>query len=497
MSVWLDKSRKTYRYDFWRHGERFAGVCIHPDLKTHARTLTEARQIEAIFVVRANEGVVEKEPPPKAETASTFTLLQCLCDYLEQAKKTDRSWELASSIIDHILGFFGRDTTLVSISQKLTEKYGDFLSEEMVQVYVGGPRKGGELRPRRNGKVRDVATRNRYLGVLRKAWRDAERRYRGELPGFPPPPLIKLFKLPKTNPNPVRQQDVARILDAAPLHLQEIIILTLNIGGRLREILKAVVKEVDWDNARITFPAERTKGHKERSVDLNEIAMALLWKLRARLPDPNDGDARLIRYQRTPDSEPQPINSIRTAWRATLRRAKIPGKYKFHGTRGSFITYLAANGVPLPVIQRIVGHEDIRTTARYMAIEDQYAKEAVRKLEGHPAFVGANRGTGVLRGLGLKDPPTTPRPLAEPTPYVGVYPKRGKRVYEAKITVVEDGLKRVRYIGTFPTPEEAARARDVVAKQIGGRKLNFPDPEPQASTTDAADYDASSSSMTG
>jgi hypothetical protein len=87
--------------------------------------------------------------------------------------------------------------------------------------------------------------------------------------------------------------------------------------------------------------------------------------------------------------------------------------------------------------------------------------------------------------------------LAEPTPYVGVYPKRGKRVYEAKITVVEDGLKRTRYIGTFPTPEEAALARDVVAKEIGGRKLNFPDPEPQAAPTDAADYDASSSSMTG
>ena len=57
--------------------------------------------------------------------------------------------------------------------------------------------------------------------------------------------------------------------------------------------------------------------------------------------------------------------------------------------------------------------------------------------------------------------------------------------------------KRTRYIGTFPTPEEAALARDVVAKQIGGRKLNFPDPEPQAATTDAAGYDASSSSMTG
>jgi integrase len=493
MSVWLDKQRKTYRYDFQRNGQRYAGICIHPDNRTHARTLTEAKKIEAILIVRANTGIVEKEPPLKAATASTFTLAQCLCDYLEEAKKTDRSWWRAPAIIDHILRFFGRDATLSSISQKTIENYGRFLSSELIRIYKGGPRKGGEFQPDSKSRVRDVATRNRYLGVLRKGWREAERRYRAELPGFPLPPQIKSFKVPKTNPNPIRQQDVVRILNAAPMHLQEVIVLTLNIGGRVSEILKAVVKEVDWENAKIIFPAERTKGHKERIVDLNEIAMALLWRLRNRLPDPNDGDARLIRYQRSPDSKPMPINSIRTAWKNTLRRAGIPGKYKFHGTRGAFITYLAANGVPGPVIQRVVGHEDPRTTARYIAIEDKYAKQAVRKLKKHPAFVGAKRGTDILSGIGLKEPASTRQPLAEPTPYIGVYPKRGKRVYEAKITVVEDGRKRIRYIGTFPTPEEAARARDVVAKQIGGRKLNFPDPAPQApqaATTDAAGCDA-------
>jgi integrase len=416
MSVWLDKHRKTYRYDFRRNGQRFAGVCIHPDTKTHARTLTEARQIEAIFIVRANTGIVEKEVPLNAATASTFTLAQCLCDYLEEAKKTDRSWSRASRVIDHILAFFGKDVALSSISQKLIENYGRFLSEEIIQLYMGGPRKGGEFRPDSDGRVRDVATRNKYLGVLRKAWREAEGRYRKEIPGFPLPPLIKRFKVPKTHPNPVRQQDVARILDAAPMHLQEITLLTINTGARIGEILNAAVKEVDWENAKLTFPAERTKGHQERIVDLNEIAMALLWRLRQRLPDPNDGDARLIRYQRAPGSEPRPINSIRTAWRNTLRRAGIPGKYRFHGTRGSFITYLAANGVPLPVIQRIVGHEDPRTTARYIAIEDEYAKQAVQKLEAHPAFVGANQGRGVLGGLRSRlrhvDPsPSRPRTL--------------------------------------------------------------------------------------
>jgi integrase len=479
MSTWHDENRKTYRYDFWRGGKRFAGFSIDPDTAVHALNMKDARRIETLLIARADAGLLK---PPPVITAANFTLAQTLCEYLEEAKKHDRTWKRASTRIDHILAFFGMNTALISITQTMIEAYGLFLSTQVVQVYIGGPQKGGNWKPASNGAVREPSTRNSFLGVLRKAWRDAEERHRKDIPGFPLPPRIKRFKVPKTDPNPVREQDIARILDAAPSHLQEVIVLTVNTGARRDEILFLVVKEVDWDNERVTFPAGRTKGHKERTVRLNPVAMAILWNLRSRLPDPNDGDARLILYKKSPNAVPRPIRSVKTAWKATLRRAGIPGKYKLHGTRGSFITYLAANGVPTPVIQKLVGHDDPRTTARYTAIEDRYTNDAVLKFKSHPAFRGMGAGKGVITGLKIKQP-AAPKAFAEQTPYLGVYPLRGKRVYQASITVVEGGHKRSRYIGTYPSAVEAARARDAVAKKLGGRKLNFPE-EQQADTTE-------------
>jgi len=67
-------------------------------------------------------------------------------------------------------------------------------------------------------------------------------------------------------------------------------------------------------------------------------------------------------------------------------------------------------------------------------------------------------------------------------PYRGVSirPDRKSRPYRVQIAISgEDGLKRVRRVGTFADPVEAARAYDTVAREVHGEfaRLNFPDQE--------------------
>jgi hypothetical protein len=147
-----------------------------------------------------------------------------------------------------------------------------------------------------------------------------------------------------------------------------------------------------------------------------------------------------------------------------VKRAGLENRYRFYDSRGSFCTALAEKGESALSIMEIAGHRDVRTTRRYVNIADPVKKRAVAKLE-------KRQGTKGFEKLVKLQPR---RSLAQPSSYLGVYAKRGKSVYESKITVFEDGRKRSKYLGTYSTPEEAAKAYDRVARTIPGRKLNFP-----------------------
>jgi integrase len=60
---------------------------------------------------------------------------------------------------------------------------------------------------------------------------------------------------------------------------------------------------------------------------------------------------------------------------------------RFHDLRHTFITLMAERGVPLPVVQSMVGHMSARMTRYYTHISSQAARQAVELL-GPPKFVG-------------------------------------------------------------------------------------------------------------
>jgi site-specific recombinase XerD len=57
--------------------------------------------------------------------------------------------------------------------------------------------------------------------------------------------------------------------------------------------------------------------------------------------------------------------------RAKLR-AGIQHGHGIHCLRHSFATHLMEAGVPLPVIQRLMGHSSLSTTAKYLHVTSQH-----------------------------------------------------------------------------------------------------------------------------
>src|SRR5205814_3660686 len=79
-------------------------------------------------------------------------------------------------------------------------------------------------------------------------------------------------------------------------------------------------------------------------------------------------------------------NSWRSAWRSLLKAAGLQG-LRFHDLRHSFISFMAERGVPLPIVQSMVGHMSAKMTRYYTHISSQAARQAVELLD-QPPIVG-------------------------------------------------------------------------------------------------------------
>jgi integrase len=70
---------------------------------------------------------------------------------------------------------------------------------------------------------------------------------------------------------------------------------------------------------------------------------------------------------------------------------KIFQSVRFHDLRHSFITLMGERGVPLPVVQAMVGHMSTTMVRYYTHISNRAAREAVELLDDRsdrPVFVG-------------------------------------------------------------------------------------------------------------
>lgn len=66
--------------------------------------------------------------------------------------------------------------------------------------------------------------------------------------------------------------------------------------------------------------------------------------------------------------------------------AKAAGGMRFHDLRHAYATWLVTDGVPINVVQRVMGHEQASTTLnRYTHTPDDYAARVLAAFEGSAA----------------------------------------------------------------------------------------------------------------
>src|SRR5262249_45500417 len=69
------------------------------------------------------------------------------------------------------------------------------------------------------------------------------------------------------------------------------------------------------------------------------------------------------------------IRDIKNGWKTAVKRAGITN-FRWHDLRHCFASWLVMKGVDLEVVQKLLGHRNIRITQRYAHLSPQYLERA-------------------------------------------------------------------------------------------------------------------------
>ena len=158
--------------------------------------------------------------------------------------------------------------------------------------------------------------------------------------------------------------EVVRFLESVS-SLKARIALTTAYAAGLRVSEVAALKVRDIDSQRMVMRIEHGKGGKERYVMLSEALLGILrsyWRL-ARPP-------LFLFPGRTSDTPIDPT-VLHAACRSATAAAGLDKRVSVHVLRHSFATHLLESGVDIRIIQVLLGHENLSTTARYTRVSTQ------------------------------------------------------------------------------------------------------------------------------
>jgi site-specific recombinase XerD len=187
------------------------------------------------------------------------------------------------------------------------------------------------------------------------------------------PDLVRPLRIvtePRKAPVVLSPEEVARLLEAAP-GVKYKAALSVAYGAGLRVSEVANLKVSDIDSQRMTLRVEQGKGQRDRYVMLSPLLLELLrdWWRAAR--------PQVWLFPGQNPINPVTPRQLNRAVTAAKNLAGISKRVSPHTLRHSFATHLLEQGVDIRVIQVLLGHAKLETTALYTRV----AVNTVRDIE--------------------------------------------------------------------------------------------------------------------
>jgi site-specific recombinase XerD len=179
-------------------------------------------------------------------------------------------------------------------------------------------------------------------------------------------PLTIVHK-PRRAPVVLNQDEVVRLLEAAPgIKYKAAFGVAYGAGLRVSEVVALKVSDIPGSSPgtskRMTLRVEQGKGQRDRYVLLSPQLLEWLrewWKA---------AHPRGWLFPGQNPINPMSARQLDRAVHAAAREARIAKRVSPHTLRHSFATHLLEQGVDIRVIQVLLGHAKLETTALYTRV---------------------------------------------------------------------------------------------------------------------------------
>jgi site-specific recombinase XerD len=192
------------------------------------------------------------------------------------------------------------------------------------------------------------------------------------------PAKVEHLLLPKVAhplPDILSSAEVGELLNAVASFKHRVILMTA-YGAGMRIGEACALTTTDIDSKRMVIHVRNGKRGKDRYVMLSPV---LLSALREYWRQFRPAGAELF-----PGDKPETCistNAVRAALKQALKKAGIKKRVTPHSLRHAFATHLLEDGADIRVIQELLGHGSIRSTARYTHVSTKHIAKTKSPLD--------------------------------------------------------------------------------------------------------------------